>query len=379
MSRMSREAAETRQAMLSAVVLAAVLVILAIFVSQIVRVLLVVFAAILLAILLNGIARLIERFLPLGHQFALGLGILLVIALLAGTVLLAGPQVNHQISQLGNRLPEAVGQVEDMLRQYPWGHALLNSSPELSELVDGSGKVFGYLSGFFSSAVIMITDTLIILIVGIYIASNPGLYVRGILLLVPPKERARGGEVMSAVGHALGWWLVGQFGAMAIIGALTGIGLWIIGMPLALALGLIAGLFSFIPMLGPVIAAVPGLLVALMEDPMLALYAALVYWIAQIIEGNLVTPMIQKRTVALAPAILITAQLLMGVLFGFNGVVLATPLIVATMVLIQMLYVQDMLDTEVRVLGDHDEDGGDQDNGPPQVQAERQEREKETQ
>jgi predicted PurR-regulated permease PerM len=89
--------------------------------------------------------------------------------------------------------------------------------------------------------------------------------------------------------------------------------------------------------------------------------------------------MIQKRTVALAPAVLITAQLLTGVLFGFMGVVLATPLIVAIMVLIQMLYVQDLLDTEVRVLGDHDQDGGDPDSGPTQVQADREEREKETQ
>jgi predicted PurR-regulated permease PerM len=353
MSNMSPEGVERKRALFSTVVLAAAIVVFALVAWQIARVFLVVFAAVLFAIFLNGIARFIERFLPIGHRIALALGILLVVALLAGAILFAGPQINDQVSRLGNQLPEAIDKIENILREYSWGRALLRSPPEASELVDGSGEMLGHITGLFSSALAMVADVLIILVVGIYIAIDPRLYVRGMTLLVPPKARPRVKEALEAVGNALGWWLVGQFGSMAIIGVLTGVGLWMIGMPLALVLGLIAGIFSFIPMLGPIIAAIPGLLIALMQDPMLAAYAALVYWIAQMIEGNVVTPLIQKRTVALAPAVLIMAQLLMGVLFGFNGVVLATPMVVAIMVLIQMLYVQDMLDTDVAVLGDH--------------------------
>ncbi len=357
MSKISPEALEYRHALFSAVVLGIALILFAFFVWQIARVLIVVFGAILLAILLDGLARFLERFLPLGHQVALGVGILCIVGFLAGAVLLAGPQISQQVSLLGDQLPKALDQIQDMLRKYSWGRALLRSPPEPAELVDGSGKILNYLSGFisgfFSSAITMVADVVIILVVGIYIAINPHLYVRGTLLLIPPKARPRAEQVLKAVGHALGWWLIGQLGSMTIIGVLTGVGLWIIGMPLALVLSLIAGLFSFIPMLGPIISAIPGVLIALMQDPMLAFYALLVYWVAQLVESNLVTPFIQNRTVSLAPAVLIMAQLLMGVLFGFNGVVLATPLVVTAMVLIQMLYVQDLLETEVRVLGDH--------------------------
>lgn len=349
MSSMSPEGVERKRALFSTVVLAAAIVVFVLVVWQLARVFLVVFAAILFAILLDGIARFIERFSPIGHRIALALGILLVIGVIAAPILLAGDQITDQITKLANRLPEAIDEIENTLRQSLLGRALL-SAP--SELADGSGAMFGHITGFFSTGLTLIADVLIILIVGIYVAINPQLYVRGLTLLVPPKARPRATEAVDAVGHALGWWLIGQFASMAIIGVLTGVGLWMIGMPLALVLGLIAGIFSFIPMIGPILAAIPGLLIALMEDPILFAYAALVYWIAQTIEGNLVTPLIQKRTVALAPAVLIMAQLLMGVLFGFYGVVLATPMVVAIIVLVQMLYVQDLLNTEVTVLGE---------------------------
>lgn len=349
MSGITPEGVERKQALFSTVVFAAAIVVIALVVWQLARVFLVVFAAILLAILLDGIARFIERISPIGHRIALALGILLVIGILAAPILLAGDQITDQISRLADKLPEAIDEIKSLLRQYIWGRALL-SSP--SGLVDEPGAMVSHITGFFSTGLNLIADVLIILIVGIYIAINPRLYVRGLTMLVPPKARARATEALNAIGHALGWWLIGQFASMAIIGVLTGVGLSMIGMPLALVLGLIAGIFSFIPMIGPLLAAVPGLLIALMEDPILFAYTALVYWIAQTIEGNLVTPLIQKRTVALAPAVLIMAQLLMGILFGFYGVVLATPMVVAIIVLVQMLYVQDLLNTDVTVLGE---------------------------
>jgi predicted PurR-regulated permease PerM len=148
MSKISAEALERRHILFSTVSLAVTLLLLALLVWQIARVLLVVFAAILLAILLDGLARFIERFLPLGHQVALGSGIFLVVAFLAGAVLLAGPQIGDQIFRLGDQLPQAVGRIQAMLREFSWGRALLRSPPEPSELVNGREKSLATSPGF---------------------------------------------------------------------------------------------------------------------------------------------------------------------------------------------------------------------------------------
>ncbi|MGD8590575.1 MAG: AI-2E family transporter, partial [Chromatiales bacterium] len=155
------------------------------------------------------------------------------------------------------------------------------------------------------------------------------------------------------LGHALRWWLIGRITSMTVVGILTGIGLWFIDMPLVLALSFTAAILSFIPLIGPILSAIPAVLLGLVEDPLKALNVLLVYTSVQFLEGNFITPLIQKRAIALPPAMLLTAQLLMGVLFGFFGVLLATPLAVTVIVVVQLLYVQDLLGSQVRVLGEH--------------------------
>jgi predicted PurR-regulated permease PerM len=144
--------------------------------------------------------------------------------------------------------------------------------------------------------------------------------------------------VAARLGTTLQWWFVGRFASMAVTGVLTGIGLWIAGVPMALALGFIAGLLAFVPFVGPIVAAIPGLLVGWVQGPMTALYALIVYVVVQALEGNLITPVIQKKAVAVPPALLISGQLLLGSLFGAWGLLWATPLIVVTMVIVKMLY-----------------------------------------
>lgn len=126
----------------------------------------------------------------------------------------------------------------------------------------------------------------------------------------------------------------------------------LIDVPLILALALIAGLLSFVPYLGPILSAIPALLVALVVSPLLTVYVVLVYSAVQFLEGNFITPIIQERAVSLPPAVLLIAQLGMGVL-------LATPLAVVAIVLIQMLYVRDTLGDAIRVLGQHDRSAPD--------------------
>ncbi|MDQ3179715.1 MAG: AI-2E family transporter, partial [Acidobacteriota bacterium] len=144
--------------------------------------------------------------------------------------------------------------------------------------------------------------------------------------------------------------LIGKVASMIFIGLLTWIGLYILGVPLSLTLGLIAGLLSFIPNFGPIFSAVPAILLGFIDSPIKALYVLILFIVVQIIESNVVTPMIERRTVELPPALTIVVQLALGILIGGLGLVLATPLLVVVMVLVQMVYIQDILgDRDVEV------------------------------
>jgi predicted PurR-regulated permease PerM len=138
---------------------------------------------------------------------------------------------------------------------------------------------------------------------------------------------------------------------MGVVGLLTGVGLLIAGVPTPLALGLLAALLSFVPYVGPILSFIPAVLIALTVSLTKVFYVVLVFGIVQTLESYLVTPLVQRRAVSLPPVILITAQIAMGVLAGATGVLLATPLAVCVIVLLQMLYVEDVLGDEVHVLG----------------------------
>jgi predicted PurR-regulated permease PerM len=147
------------------------------------------------------------------------------------------------------------------------------------------------------------------------------------------------------VGRTLRAWLVGQAVAMASIGVLTTLGLLALGIPLALSLGLIAALLEFIPFVGPVLSAVPAVLVAFAQSPMDAVWTALLYLVVQQVEGHVAMPLIQARAVALPPALTVAATVGMGMLFGFTGMLFATPLVAAAMVLVRMVYVEGLLES----------------------------------
>ena len=149
----------------------------------------------------------------------------------------------------------------------------------------------------------------------------------------------------SSPGSALKLWLLGQLVAMLIVGVLTGLGAWLIGLPSAIALGLIAGLFEFIPFAGPMLAAIPALLIALTMDTQTVIMTLALYTIIQQVEGNLITPIVQRQVVSLPPALTLFALIAMGLVFGPLGILFAAPLTVVTYVAMKQLYIR-------RVLGD---------------------------
>jgi len=189
-----------------------------------------------------------------------------------------------------------------------------------------------------------------VVLLSIYLASEPGFYVHGFTKLFPKSRRDRVREVLAPIGEMLGRWLIGKAASMLFIGLMTWIGLSIIGVPLALTLGLLAGLLSFIPNFGPIISALPALLLAFIDSPITAVYVLGLYIGVQLIESNIVTPLIERETVELPPALTIIFQLSLAALVGGLGLVLATPLLAVIMVLVQMVYIQDVLgDKDVEV------------------------------
>jgi predicted PurR-regulated permease PerM len=334
---------------LAGVVLAALVLFLLWPASQ---VFLVIFAAILLAILVDGLAALLCEHLPVPAALARAGVMLLLLVLMLVFLLLAGPRLSDELYQLGERLPRAVEQLNTLVMAQPWGR-LVTDMELLERLQPSTGQVLAGLTGMFSTAFGAAINILVILFIGIYLAMQPELYLRGLLYLIPGAARGRGEEILAALAHALRWWLVGRFVSMTLVGVLTIIGLELIGLPLALVLGVIAGLLSFVPYVGPISSVIPALLIGLTISPVMPVYALLVYVLVQFTEGNFLTPLIQRYAVSLPPAVLLSAQFAMGLFYGLFGVLLATPMAVVIIVLIQMLYVQGVLGYPVRVLGEH--------------------------
>jgi predicted PurR-regulated permease PerM len=306
-------------------------------------VLLLVFAAILVAVLLFYLSALLQRWTHLSHPVALTLVIALLAVLAGLTAWLMAPQVARQARELAFALPEVLDRARATLGQYELMRELAAGLPSSGAMMSGASRLLSQAGVFFSGVLGAVANAAVITVVGIYLAAQPGLYMQGLVSLVPQPHRPRANQVLAELGNTLGQWLAGKALTMVIVGAVTAAGLSLIGVPLALVLGIIAGLLDFIPYLGPLIAGVPAVLFALAESPSLVLYVVLLFLGVQIAEGYLLLPLIEQKTVSLPPALLIVAQVLMGALFGLAGVALATPLAAVILVLVSMLYVHDVL------------------------------------
>ena len=323
--------------------------------SYIVDILMLVFAAVMIAVFLRGLADLINERLRISEGLAVLLVSVLLVLILAGSIALLAPSVAEQIRNLRGELPRSIENVRVYLLQFGWSRAIIEHLPQMPTV----DEILNYLTtasflssvgGFFSTTAGMITNFFITILLAVYFAAEPRTYVHGFTKLFPPEKRPRVLEIVGEIGETLRWWLIGKIGSMIVIGILTWIGLSIIGVPLALSLGLIAGLLSFIPNFGPILSALPAVLLAFVDNPVTALYVIGLYIVVQLIESNLITPWIERQTVELPPALTITSQLILAVFIGGLGLVLATPVLAVIMVLIQMIYIEDILgdrDTEI--------------------------------
>ena len=220
------------------------------------------------------------------------------------------------------------------------------------------GSASKFLFRFLSSTIAVFAGLLLIVFLAIYIAADPELYRRGILHLVPHQSRDRAKEVMTQMAIVLRKWLVTQLIAMAVIGAVTTVGLLIFKVKAAFALGFIAALLEFIPTVGPILSAVPAVAMGFLDSPQKAVIVAVLYIGIQFLENHILIPLLMKDGMDLPPAITIIAQALMALVFGFIGLLVAVPLTAATMVAVRMLYVQDVVGDKIPVLRTADAGSG---------------------
>jgi len=313
------------------------------------QVLLLFFGAVLVAILLRSIANPVGRHTPIPDRVAVALAALLILVLVAGFVVLLGTQIRAQGAALLERLPDLVQAVENQLGADPLREWL---QQQQVQGFDGRDLVAG-LAGFTTRAITAAAKLLVVLAAGIYLALAPELYLGGILRLVPPSRQDEVRGTLEALGRALKLWLVGQLAAMAVVGTLVTLGLIVLGISSALALGFMAGLLEFVPFVGPVASAIPAVASGLTDGGLhTAFWVAGLFVVVQQMEGILIQPLLQQRTASVPPVLTIFAVLGFGVLFGPLGLLLGTPLAVVCLVLVEKLWVREVLHEKVNVPGE---------------------------
>ena len=305
----------------------------------------IIFAGVLLAIFLRGLADLLSRYAGLGPRLALVLIVLLIACLVTGIGYVFAETIIGQVSQLSDQLTAAVQRLRHEVMNWPWGHALLSSASPRQLMSSGA---LGGIFGVASNTVALVGGIILTCFFGVYMAAEPEVYVRGVVKLIPRRRRARARRILAAVANVLWYWILGRLFSMTVVGTFTTVGLWAIGMPLPLVLGILAGILTFIPYIGAVVSAVPSLILALSTDPRQAFYVALLYVAVHILEGYILVPLVQRRASNLPPATTLAAQLILGTLTGIIGVTFATPLTAALVPIVRMLYVEPVSEDDGR-------------------------------
>lgn len=292
-----------------------------------IEILLLSFAGILLAILLRASGTWLRDWTGLPTSWSMAIVLAGFAAVFFGTVLVFGVQIAHQTDQLFFAVHEAYSQFHDKLEQLHAAGGLAGGLNLETPARAAAPHIFKVLAWM-----------VLVLFLGVYLSTSPELYTDLFLSFFEKPLHTRITGLLESIAAALRWWLAGQLISMAIVGILTISGLLLIRAPMAVPLGVMAALFTFVPFVGSILSAVPAVLLAFTKSPHMALMVILVYLVAHIVEGYIVSPLVQHRLVYLPPALILAMQFLMGIFAGTLGIMFATPLMVVAMVLIKELY-----------------------------------------
>lgn len=295
---------------------------------------LILFAAMLVGLMFHQFAEVLKRRLKLPFPFALMLAVLLPVS---AAVLIAwafGSLMLNEFTLLFDYLPEALEQAESWLeRSAPWHWV----KPNIEGMLPSGESIVAIVQRLVGGAGTVVTVLVVVIVAGVYLAAQPGMYHMEVLGLLPPRVRPRVQEVTTAVIKNLNGWLKGQALSMAFVALGTGLGLWAIGLPSPLAIALVAGLCEFVPYAGVVFVAIPATILGFSISVPTGMLTILVLVIIQQVQGNFVTPMLQSAIVNLPPAVTIFAMIAAGMLMGPLGVILAVPLTVVGLTLVREL------------------------------------------
>lgn len=306
-------------------------------------VVLLVFAALLLAVFLRKSAALLRERTGLPEAVGVVAVFTVIVGALVAIGFWQGPRIAEEVEILKRDLPAAFADLRARITRSEAAQQVAEELPSPREIVGESEDILD------RARLVATTTTGALAAFGLWIflallfAATPRAYIRGLLAVVPRRHEARAAQLLETLRDTLWWWSLGRLMSMAFVGVSTTVGLTLLGIPLAFLLGLIAALLTFVPNIGPLVSAIPALLLAVAGDPIDALWVALLYAGVQLVEGLVLDPIIDRTTVYLPPALTVTMQLVLGTLIGLAGVALAAPLTAVGMVLVSTLWVQGVL------------------------------------
>jgi predicted PurR-regulated permease PerM len=300
------------------------------------NVLLLVLAGIIIAIYFHGVSKWTRKKTNLPHRACMAISVAATTFVIAALIYFAGARIQEQVAELSETLPGTIQNVKETLGETYLGQKILDTATGS----DAANKTSAFFETLFRSTFGILGDVYVVIFLGIFFTISPSLYVKGFLKLFPPKARAVSKHILDRIGFTLSKWIIVKIFSMFEVTVFTWIGLSIMGVPMAFALSVIAGLLNFVPNFGPLIALVPAVLVGLIKGFDTALLIAGLYILIQIIDGSVVVPALQQKLIRIPPAILIMSQLFMGILSGGWGVLLATPLLVIVMIIVDETYLK---------------------------------------
>lgn len=303
---------------------------------QVREVFMLIFGALVVATAMRVLADGIMKVVSINEKAAVACAVFLIFSFLVIAIWLIGDLLGTQMGELLDKLPQAITATNNWFDSTAFGRRML----DFWRATPATGVPWSQVADITSIAAGGLGYAILIIAIGLYLAAAPGPYRRGFISLVPPSKRAPTETALVLAAEGLRHWLVGQVLCMLAVGTVTTISLALIEMPLALSLGIIAGLTAFIPFLGPIFFGFLTIVLAFAEGPEKAMHVAIVCLGIQQLEGYVLTPLIQRRAVSLPPALGLISVILFGLLFGLLGILFATPLMVVIMILVQKLYVE---------------------------------------
>lgn len=319
------------------------------FLWEIRQVLLLLFAAVVIATVLNRVVRVLRR-LRIKRGLAIAITIALLLLTVFGLFAIILPRFIDQLQNLSGLLPAAL---ERLSTSYEWfqgripGMALGENQGVDRLLDEAQALIYSTFGNFFlilNSSINAVVNLFLVLAATVMLLVNPGSYRRTVIAAFPGFYRDRVSDILNKCEHSLVGWFQGTLAGMITIGTLSYIGLLILGVPLPLVNAILAGLLEIIPNVGPIISAIPPILLALLDAPWKGLAVLILYFLIQQFESLALMPILMKRAVSLMPLFTLLSVVIFASLFGLLGLFLAVPLLIVVQIWLQEVLVKDVMD-----------------------------------